>query len=637
MVSNNDYNLSPVLLNCGNCHLPIKYEDYDLSLLSLSKLQIDSIANINKHRFDNETEKHHNKDFQNSMVLKQRLSSKKLPHLKYHSAMSAAPSSNGNKFATDLKSSSYVLLDNLTSNQAMNDSINLIAQSNSNNNSVLLSDDHVLSRNVKALESIFQILNDGLDSGEENGQFLPHIKHPMCKDCCDLLLKKLTDQYMDLLAEKEKYQDFLKKLEFHKHRISNSDDKNSVMTRKHDMTNESARSVAYTISPKKKRSSFGTPLTSPKKLEFKSPTSLSQQDSTLSANDLDNLKEIQHIEKETQDLSKKLEELTTEGDKLEVSLQKEKLLLSKMKKDYLNKLNDMNNEKIIKYNENLSAWTRLSTEVEKVHDDLSNLRNLNIYNTIFNISTSDSGSALKTQILQDSASNKSFNGFGTINGLKIGFNWRETNAALGQVILCLCNLSIPIKESIFNDELTSLGVEWYPIGSVSKIVKQGIEYDCFYDPLETSSVTSMKSNNSSSKNLTNVSSSNNNNNWNFLFFKNSAQHSPDRKESRINKLRLFNEAMIIILHQIEVLLDYLNKVKLEYLRAKDAEAEDRNKWTLPYTINEDKINSVSIKYSASSSVNIEWALGCKFMLVNLKYLMIYRHKLFQLKQQNQLE
>ncbi|OBA28058.1 hypothetical protein HANVADRAFT_51778 [Hanseniaspora valbyensis NRRL Y-1626] len=656
MVLHSDSNGSVVHLTCGTCHVPIKDSDFDPSLLSLSKLQIDSITNNNnRYRSNEDSIRLNHKDYQSSNVLKQRLSTKKLSHLKNGSSINGSASnhsSNSGKFPNDLKSSSYVLLEGTNSSQNMGESLILNSHNTtSNNNSVLLSENNALSRNVKALEPIFQLLNDSLYDIDDKGQLFSHVKHPMCKDCFDTLINKLNDQYMDLLSEKEKYQDFLKKLEFHKQRIGN----NNYMGRNNEAGNESVRSAAYTLSPKKKkRLSFNSPITSPKKSilsqsiekEEQSPLKKKQQqqqqqqqqqDSTLSSNDIENLKEIQSIDKETQELMDTLEALNTERDDLEIALQKEKLLLSKMKKEYLNKMNGMNNEKIIKYNENLKEWTKISSDVENVHEDLASLRNLNIYNTVFNISTSDSNTIAKNQ-----NASKTFNNFGTINGLRIGYNWRETNAALGQIVLCLCNLSIPVKESPFFEDLNSAEIEWYPIGSVSKIVKNGIEYDCFYDPLDTTISSSITTTNSNNQELSNVNSNNNNNNnnnnnWNFLFFKNTNQQSTDKKEFKLNKLRLFNEAMVTILQQVNRLLECYNNIKLEYNKELNSAYEDLNKWTLPYTINDDKINNVSIKYTNTSSnnanINIEWALSCKFMLANLRYLMIYRHKLFQLEQQ----
>ncbi|XBW35911.1 hypothetical protein QEN19_001486 [Hanseniaspora menglaensis] len=613
---------------CGSCHLLIRDVNFDSSLLSLSKLQIDSITN-NKLRTIAETPKTLlHKDHQASSILNQRLSTKKLQNLKVQ------PISNGSsKLNKDLKTSSYVLLDGTSLNQ--NPVGSVILSSNSNNNSDVFVEDQTLSRKIWALEPIFQILNESLDSSEnEDGHLVSSIKHPLCKECCDILTSKLNEEYMDLLAEKEKYQDFLKKLDFHKQRVANVDN-TSIILKTNNNTAESIKSMAYKMSPKKKRLSINSPMTSPTKFDMnispkKKDLSLTyQQDlSILTENDLENLKEIQKIEKETQELVDKLEKLNAESDLLEITLKKEKLMLSKMKKEYMSKMNGINNVQMIEYSKNLQDWSTLSSNTERVHEDLANLRNLNVYNTIFNISSTDVSSSVTSQSQENEKYNKNLNNFGTINGLRMGYNWRETNAALGQVVLCLCNLSIPIKSSQHTADLTNTNIEWYPSGSVSKIVKQGVEYDCFYDPLDVSITRSIVGNSDLA-----TANSENSNNWNFLFFKNGTQEARNKKEFKISRLRLFNESMVLILSHINTLIIYFNKIKADYNGTEDKPSE----WTLPYGIKDEKINNVSIKYLGKNGnntvISTEWVLASKFMLVNLRYLMVYRHKLFLMEQQ----
>lgn len=258
-------------------------------------------------------------------------------------------------------------------------------------------------------------------------------------------------------------------------------------------------------------------------------------------------------------------------------------------------------------------------DIERVHEDLAKLRNLNIYNTVFNISTVEvdkHSSALDASFDTKKLSN-GFNNFGSINELKLGCSWRETNAALGQVILCLSNLSIPISTTQTASRIDS-NIEWFPLGSVSRLIKQGIEYNIFYDPSDNSIKKEKKVDNS-------IHNADNGNNWNFLFFKNNS-NVDERKEIKINKLKNFNEAMVIILQYINTLLGYYNEMKVKLLNKPDT--VKITAWSLPYRIEDDKINNLSIKYTGS---DVEWALSCKFLLINLKYLMIYRHKLYQLE------
>lgn len=77
-----------------------------------------------------------------------------------------------------------------------------------------------------------------------NGDLLPNIKHPLCKECCETLKVKLNEKFENLLSEKEKYQNFLKKLQIYKARIL---EQNSSA----NDTAESVRSFSYSLSPKK--------------------------------------------------------------------------------------------------------------------------------------------------------------------------------------------------------------------------------------------------------------------------------------------------------------------------------------------------------------------------------------------------
>lgn len=86
--------------------------------------------------------------------------------------------------------------------------------------------------------------------------------------------------------------------------------------------------------------------------------------------------------------------------------------------------------------------------------------------------------------------------------------------------------------------------------------------------------------------------------------------------------------MVIILQYIKKLLSYYNEMKVKLY---DKPSDNITAWTLPYKIEDDRINNISIKYSGS---DVEWALSCKFLLINLKYLMIYRHKLYLLESES---
>lgn len=577
--------------NCGNCHSLIRNEDFDSSFLSLSKLQLDSITHhhnkTSNHLFsDSKNISSFTQDFQSSNAYKKRISK--------------------HNHKPKLKDSIYILLnENDKSNQTLPEVTD----------SVLLttSDDHTISRKIKALEPVFEILNDSLVNLDSlNGDLLPNIKHPLCKECCTILKTKLNEKFNHLLIEKEKYQNFLKKLQIYKNKVLENSNRGND-------TQESIKSFSYSLSPKKKNNDRRLSMQS---FENKSPVkSLKNVDfqSGLSKADISNMQEIKRINKETDELIDKIKEAKLENERLDLTLAKEKLLQKKKKKTFLVNANVRNTQKYLQYQHNFEKWNNLSMDIERVHEDLAKLRNLNIYNTVFNISTVEvdkHSSALDASFDTKKLSN-GFNNFGSINELKLGCSWRETNAALGQVILCLSNLSIPISTTQTASRIDS-NIEWFPLGSVSRLIKQGIEYNIFYDPSDNSIKKEKKVDNS-------IHNADNGNNWNFLFFKNNS-NVDERKEIKVNKLKNFNEAMVIILQYINTLLGYYNEMKVKLLNKPDT--VKITAWSLPYRIEDDKINNLSIKYTGS---DVEWALSCKFLLINLKYLMIYRHKLYQLE------
>lgn len=51
------------------------------------------------------------------------------------------------------------------------------------------------------------------------------------------------------------------------------------------------------------------------------------------------------------------------------------------------KANVENTQKYLQYKHNLGKWNDISVDIENIHEELAKLRNLNIYNTVFNIST----------------------------------------------------------------------------------------------------------------------------------------------------------------------------------------------------------------------------------------------------------
>lgn len=582
---NTNHSLVNATFNCGYCHSMIKTEDFDSSFLSLSKLQLDSIAHPCKISNSSLSDSKHNntfiQDFQSSITYKNR-------HKKHNQRLK-------------LKDSSYIILNDKPQQGSEDFDSSLVINTN----------DHAISKKIKALEPVFDIINNSLANLESlNGDLLPNIKHPLCKECCEILKAKLNEKFENLLSEKEKYQNFLKKLQVYKARILEQNNKDID-------TAESLRSFSYSLSPKKRHNDKRLSMQS---IEERSPDNTIKSNdnhNSLSKVDISNLQDIKRINNETEDLIKKIKDAKIEKERLDQTLSKEKLLEKKKKKNFLAKANVENTQKYLQYKQNLKKWNDISVDIESAHEELAKLRNLNIYNTVFNISTVDVDKNISAldPFFDMKKYRNGINSFGCINDLKLGCSWRETNAALGQVTLCLCNLSIPISINKTICHINS-DIEWFPLGSVSKLIKAGLEYNIFYDPLDTT----LKKNNMPNS----IHKEDNANNWKFLFFKNNSSIN-ERKEIKINKLKKFNESMVIILKYINTLLSYYNEMKVKIY---DRPVDEITVWTLPYKIEDDKINNISIKYNGS---DVEWALSCKFLLINLKYLMIYRHKLYLLE------
>ena len=158
---------------------------------------------------------------------------------------------------------------------------------------------------------------------------------------------------------------------------------------------------------------------------------------------------------------------------------------------------------------------------------------------------------------------------GTINGLRLGYKvpWPEINAALGQVLLLLIFLLKRLQLDLKEYRLV-------PMGSRSHIVKY---------------LSSQNSRETQRKSVLNLYSSN------------------DFSLSRLFNFNKLDVAMI-------ALLDVVSKIK-EKVSAFDREIE------LPYIISPkcDTIGNKSIRPSS----NAEWSFSCRFLLIDLKWLLTY--------------
>lgn len=159
--------------------------------------------------------------------------------------------------------------------------------------------------------------------------------------------------------------------------------------------------------------------------------------------------------------------------------------------------------------------------------------------------------------------------YGTINGLRLGYKvpWPEINAALGQILLLLVFLSKRLQLDLKEYRLV-------PMGSRSHIVKYSL---------------SQNSRETQRKSVLSLHSSN------------------DFSLSRLFNFNKLDVSMI-------ALLDVVSKIK-EKVSTFDHEIE------LPYVISPkcDTIGNKSIRPSS----NAEWSFSCRFLLIDLKWLLTY--------------
>ncbi|ODV92798.1 hypothetical protein CANCADRAFT_93555 [Tortispora caseinolytica NRRL Y-17796] len=159
--------------------------------------------------------------------------------------------------------------------------------------------------------------------------------------------------------------------------------------------------------------------------------------------------------------------------------------------------------------------------------------------------------------------------FGTINGLRLGrlpdilVEWPEINAALGYIVLLYANVLEILNISLPNYRLI-------PMGSTSRIEV----LDSHHRPTKVLNVFS----------------------------------SGEYTIERVLTFRKFDEAMVALLS----ILKYIYKELLK----RDANL------SIPYKIDREYINGLSIKLSVNSS-NGEWTTACKYLLTDSKWVLAY--------------
>ncbi|CAH2352864.1 vacuolar protein sorting-associated protein 30 [[Candida] railenensis] len=295
---------------------------------------------------------------------------------------------------------------------------------------------------------------------------------------------------------------------------------------------------------------------------------LKSQENAFSTNDLeDNLKSTAKEFKQLQKVeSKKLEELRSlEAEKLKLDIE-----LNAVEREYdqlvsgqLNAVLQMKNQADFALSNKVNDLDKARASYQKSLDHLDELRGLNIYKKIFNI-TFDSQ-------------------YGTINGFRLGYKvpWPENNAALGQIVLLLLYLLKRFNLKLQNYKLT-------PLGSQSHIVK-----------ITTPSDATGSTNGDPGAGV------------NSVYIEQKTKTILDlhtSNEFSLGKLFNFNKLDVSMI----ALLDIVSQIETKIVSI-DSEI------VLPYSISpkRDAIGGKSIRVTS----NGEWTTSCKFLLINLNWLL----------------
>lgn len=305
-----------------------------------------------------------------------------------------------------------------------------------------------------------------------------------------------------------------------------------------------------------------------------------------------NVSEKENLQKEKKELLKQLLRLETTDNDLDEELshlQERKIQLENEKLQKLSDQNlmDLNN---IQFNKNLQS---LKLQYELSLNHLDKLRKINIFNATFKISHSGP--------------------FATINGLRLGsipetmVPWKEINAALGQVILLLATINKNLKINLLDYKLQ-------PMGSFSKIKKRVI-------------------NNAENNNNT---TTNGPDGWLILPVYNDENFNLGKifhKETKFDKsLETILEIIIQMTQQLSTIASSFSSQTR--LSNQDSSSLNNNGNTnndpsileLPYMMNKEKINGLSVKLHGSNP-NLEWTTAMKFLLTNIKWLLAFSSNL----------
>ncbi|KAG7664438.1 atg6 [[Candida] subhashii] len=252
-----------------------------------------------------------------------------------------------------------------------------------------------MSSRIKTLTKIFEILSNNQD-----------IDHPLSEDCASLLIENYKLKFDQSQKEKDNYLSFLRKLK----------DKDNQLNLYDNEHNE----------------------------EFNPNLSNEDLDMKLTQS-IEEFKELTLLEKTS---LQKLKDLENSRNELDSQLKKYEKELEDLQNDGLDKILRLKNKLQLELNDKRNKLEQSKAAYHVHLDHIDKLRNLNIYNKIFNISCDSDDK------------------YGTINGFRIGYKvvWPEINAALGQIISLLVFLvkRLNLKSSTY---------KLVPMGSQSQIIK----------------------------------------------------------------------------------------------------------------------------------------------------------------------
>ncbi|KAK6454882.1 autophagy protein Apg6-domain-containing protein [Scheffersomyces xylosifermentans] len=388
------------------------------------------------------------------------------------------------------------------------------------------------SARLKTLTEIFEILSTN-----------QQINHPLSDDCAVLLIENYKAKFDLTQKEKDSYLTFLKKLrdkDNHKRHISN-DSQNT------DGFDESDISQVFPS----------------QELDHKLVESMSEH-SRLSELEKKNLKELKELELRKAELEDQLKTVKSELQ----DLQENKLAeMIKMK----NKLQSDLNMKHNKLEQSNAAYRM---QLKRLDD----LREMNIYTTIFNISFDSEDK------------------YGSINGFRLGYRvvWPEVNAALGQIVLLLVFLTTRLKVKLRSYRLV-------PMGSQSKIIKLSTANR------ELNSGANNGESNDNSQNLDSSTTGESNRTQTELNLYSSDEFS-------LGKLFNFNKLDVAMIALLDI-------VSLLETRLRQIDPEIR----LPYRISPQKgtIGTDNDPKSIRVTSNKEWTQSCKYLLTDLNWILTF--------------